>query len=84
MRGTYKPRNTFPQLPWSTLSKNARVLSDSKGNTLLVDGWYKYVRKAHYTADIIMALCWGLSCGFRNLLPYFYFFFFLGMIIHRC
>jgi hypothetical protein len=29
-------------------------------------------RKIHYTADIVMALCWGLACGFSSFLPYWY------------
>mmetsp|Transcript_7613 Transcript_7613/g.7480 ORF Transcript_7613/g.7480 Transcript_7613/m.7480 type:complete len:234 (-) Transcript_7613:27-728(-) len=82
LRGTYTPRNTFPQLPWGTL-ENPKYLDTEAGDKLLIDGWWKYARKIHYTADIIMAFVWGLSCGFGGILPYFYPFFFLGMIIHR-
>jgi Ergosterol biosynthesis ERG4/ERG24 family len=33
----------------------------------------KYLgRKIHYTMDVVMALCWGLSCGFSSFLPYWY------------
>jgi delta24(24(1))-sterol reductase len=31
----------------------------------------------------MIALVWGLSCGFGSFLPYFYVFFFTGMISHR-
>ena len=48
-----------------------------------IDGWWRYARKIHYTADIVLALSWGLICGFDNYLPYFYVTFFLGMILHR-
>ena len=78
----YIPRKTFPQLPWGTL-KNPKVLKTKNGGTLLVDGWWQYARKIHYTCDIVMALTWGLSCRFENVLPYFYVGFFTSMIIHR-
>lgn len=81
-RGTYVPRHTFPQLPWGTL-KEPRYLKTAKGDLLLIDGWYAYARKIHYTADIIMATTWGLCCGFSGLLPYLYPAFFIVMIVHR-
>jgi delta24(24(1))-sterol reductase len=81
-RGTYVPRRTFPQLPWGTL-KNPRVLKTVSGGTLLVDGWWAWARKIHYTADIVMAFTWALSCGFGGALPYLYPVFFLAMIVHR-
>ncbi len=82
LRGTFVRRRAFPQLPWGTL-QNPRYLETQSGSTLLVDGWWRYARKIHYTADIAMALSWGLICGFDNFLPYFYVTFFLGMILHR-
>lgn len=81
-RGTYVPRKTFPQLPWGTL-KNPKCFKTAHGNLLLIDGWWRYARKIHYAADVVMALSWGLICGFRNFLPYFYCIFFLLMIAHR-
>jgi Delta24(24(1))-sterol reductase len=79
---TYVKRNTFPQLPWGVID-NPKYLNTEHGNKLLVDGWYRYARKIHYTADILMALIWGMSCGYHHFLPYFYVCFFTGMIIHR-
>jgi delta24(24(1))-sterol reductase len=58
-------------------------LKTEVGSELLVDGWWKYARKIHYTSDIVMALTWALSTGFTGVLPYFYPAFFLGMIMHR-
>jgi delta24(24(1))-sterol reductase len=75
-------RNTFPSIPGSRI-ENPRYLTTAKGTPMLTDGWWKYARKIHYTMDVIMALCWGLSCGFNHFLPYFYVCFFLGMILHR-
>ncbi len=82
LRGTFVERKTFPQLPWGTL-KNPEVLQTACGDPLLVDGWYRYGRKIHYTADTVMAITWGLSCGFGSSLPYLYPLFFMSMIAHR-
>jgi len=57
--------------------------SEDGKKTLLVDGWYRYARKIHYTCDVFMASIWGMSCGFNNVLPFYYVFFFAGMIFHR-
>lgn len=81
-RGIFIKRLTFPQLPWGTL-KRPEVLKTVCGSDLLVDGWYRYARKIHYTADLTMAITWGLSCGFSGALPYLYPVFFAAMISHR-
>ena len=81
-RGTFIKRKAFPQLPWGTL-KSPRYIKTASGSMLLTDGWYRYGRKIHYSADTLMALTWGLSCGFSGILPYFYPIFFMGMIAHR-
>jgi delta24(24(1))-sterol reductase len=82
LRGTYKPRWTFPQLPWGTLT-NPEYIVSKDGSTLLTDGWFKYARKIYYFADFIMASSWGLSCGFSGFLPFFYPIFFGTMLTHR-
>jgi delta24(24(1))-sterol reductase len=75
-------RNTFPQLPWAQLKDPIRCIRTPKGD-LIVDGWYAFARKMQYTGDIMMALSWGLACGFGSSLPYFYVVFFIAMITHR-
>ena len=75
-------RGTFPQLPWNTIQEPVRCIITPNG-VLLVDGWYAFARKLQYTGDILMALSWGLACGFKSPLPYFYCLFFVCMIIHR-
>lgn len=75
------PRNTFPKVPWAILT-NPKFLKTPKGD-LLIDGWYAYARKMQYTGDILMALSWGLICGFSSSMPYFYALFFTCMILHR-
>lgn len=81
-RGTSIPRRAVPQLPWGTLH-NPRYLETRSGSKLLIDGWWRYARKIHYTADVAMALSWGLICGFDHALPYLYVSFFVVMIAHR-
>ncbi len=82
LNGSYVKRKAFPQLPWGTL-ENPRYLETEAGSKLLIDGWWRYARKIHYTADVAMALSWGLICGFENFLPYLYVVFFVVMILHR-
>ena len=82
MKGTFVKRNTFPQLPWGTIH-NPKLLKTEAGDPILIDGWWQYARKIHYTCDIVMATIWGLSCGFGGILPYYYPIFFFFMIRHR-
>jgi len=81
-RGTFVERNTFPQLPWGTLH-NPTYIKTKHGNKLLTGGWYGIARKIHYTADLVMALSWGLITGFDSFIPYFYVTFFIAVLIHR-
>ncbi|TVY15692.1 Delta(24(24(1)))-sterol reductase [Lachnellula arida] len=81
-RGTLVERKTFPQLPWQTV-KNPRTIKTKTGDSILVDGWYGYARKIHYTCDLYFALTWGLVTGFNSPFPWFYPVFFASMIVHR-
>lgn len=81
-QGTYVERNTFPQLPWGKLH-NPTYLVTKHGNKLLTGGWWGMARKVHYTADLIMALSWGLITGFESYIPYFYVTFFTAVLVHR-
>ncbi|KEG15279.1 sterol C-24 reductase [Trypanosoma grayi] len=74
-------RKSFPQLPWGYI-ENPRVVKSERGE-LFVDGWYRYARKLHYTADIIMATLWGVSCGFDSFIPFFYVCFFFSHLVDR-
>ncbi|KAK5117489.1 hypothetical protein LTR85_008874 [Meristemomyces frigidus] len=81
-RGYAQDRKTFPQLPWKSIP-NAQHIKTESGDSLLVDGWYKYARKIHYTCDLYFAFCWGLITGFNSPFPWFYPLFFSVMIVHR-
>lgn len=53
-------------------------------NKLLTSGWWGIARHSNYTGDLILSLAYSLACGFQHILPYFYFFFLLTLLIHRC
>ncbi len=82
LNGSYVKRKTFPQLPWATL-KDPDCMNTQAGSKLLVDGWWRYARKPHYTADALMATSWCLICGFDHFLPYVYVIFYVVVILHR-
>ena len=83
MSGAYVTRPwALPQLPNATI-ENPRFLRTERGSTLLVDGWWRYVRKPHYAADLCLAVLLCLPCGFGHFLPYFFACFFLPMLVHR-
>ncbi|KAL2862802.1 ergosterol biosynthesis ERG4/ERG24 [Aspergillus lucknowensis] len=81
-KGTFVKRKTFPQLPWQEI-RSPRTIETSCGEKILVDGWYGYARKVHYTCDVFFALSWGLITGFNSPFPWFYSVFFVVMIAHR-
>lgn len=83
LSGAYVDRPwAFPQLPNATL-QNPKYLTTAFGSALLMDGWWAYVRKPHYTADLCLAWLLCLPCGFTHFLPYFFVCFFLPMLVHR-
>ena len=59
------------------------MIDTEAGTALLVDGWWRYARKPHYTADLGMAFGWGAICGFHAVLPWAYFIFFVAVLTHR-
>ena len=81
LNGSYVPRRTFPQLPWSTL-ENPRHLRTAAGSRLLVDGSVALRAEAPLHRGRAH-VSWGLICGFDHFLPYFYAVFFVVMILHR-
>lgn len=52
------------------------------GSKLLTSGWWGVARHINYTGDWIMAIAYSLPCGMA-LIPYYYVFFFAGLLIHR-
>ena len=80
--GCYVYRTAPPQLPWQRI-ENPKFIKTSTGDSILMDGWYGYARKVHYTCDMVFALSWALITGFDSPFPWFYPVFFAAMIVHR-
>ena len=99
-QGTFKFRQTFPQLPWGTV-EHPTYIQTEHGNRLLTSGWWAYARKPvsflinrrfgvfilqiqNYTADWVQSFTWGLVVGTASPIPYFYSVFFITVLVHRC
>ncbi len=54
-----------------------------RGTKLLIDGWWGMARHINYLGDLILAISWGMPCAFETYITYGYFFFMLGLLLHR-
>lgn len=50
---------------------------------LLTSGWWGITRHANYLADLMQAFAMCATCGFTHILPWFYFCFLFGLLVHR-
>lgn len=50
---------------------------------LLTSGWWGVSRHMNYTGDILLSTCWGLCCGFGHILPHFYTFYIIALLVTR-
>ncbi|KAJ7585374.1 7-dehydrosterol-delta 7-reductase [Mycena floridula] len=52
-------------------------------NLLLCSGFWGTARHSNYIADIILSFAMCAPCGTKDILPYAYFIFMTGLLIHR-
>ncbi|XP_052593802.1 delta(14)-sterol reductase LBR [Peromyscus californicus insignis] len=76
-------KNAFRKNPSDPKLAHLKTIHTSTGKSLLVSGWWGFVRHPNYLGDLIMALAWSLPCGFNHVLPYFYVIYFTTLLVHR-
>ncbi|XP_061079458.1 delta(14)-sterol reductase LBR-like isoform X3 [Conger conger] len=76
-------KNTFRRNPSDPKVSYLRTIPTEAGRSLLVSGWWGFVRHPNYLGHLIMALAWSLPCGFNHLLPYYYLIYFTILLMHR-
>uniref|UniRef100_UPI00398F2585 delta(14)-sterol reductase LBR isoform X3 n=1 Tax=Pristiophorus japonicus TaxID=55135 RepID=UPI00398F2585 len=82
-RGANSQKNAFRRNPHDPKLAHLKTIPTATGKSLLVSGWWGFVRHPNYLGDLIMALAWSLPCGFTHILPYFYVIYFTCLLIHR-
>jgi Delta14-sterol reductase len=60
-----------------------RAIHTAHGPLLLTSGWWGLARHANYLGDLMMALAWCLTTGFRTPLTYFYVVYMMVLLVHR-
>ncbi|XP_053460022.1 delta(14)-sterol reductase LBR isoform X1 [Nycticebus coucang] len=76
-------KNAFRKNPSDPKLAHLKTIHTSTGKSLLVSGWWGFVRHPNYLGDLLMALAWSLPCGFNHILPYFYVIYFTMLLVHR-
>lgn len=64
-------------------AKHLKFLTSDKGNKLLVTGWWGTARHINYFGDWLLAWAYCFPTGFSTIFPYYFVFFFAGLLIHR-
>jgi delta14-sterol reductase/lamin-B receptor len=63
--------------------KPARYMETQRGTRLLLSGFWGRARHMNYLGDWMIALSWGLLCGFGSIIPYFYPIWFALLLLTR-
>lgn len=80
-----RQKNRFRRDPenCSIWGRPATYLDTERGTRLLTSGFWGMARHVNYLGDWMMALAWGLLCGFGSAIPYFYPAWFAFLLITR-
>jgi delta14-sterol reductase len=82
-RGSNGQKNDFRTDPNGPNVKHLKYIETKSGSKLLISGWWGIARHMNYLGDLLMALSWCLPCGVQSAVPYFYFVYFTGLLLHR-
>ncbi|GCB76856.1 hypothetical protein scyTo_0020519, partial [Scyliorhinus torazame] len=82
-RGANSQKNAFRRNPHDPKLAHLKTIPTATGRSLIVSGWWGFVRHPNYLGDLIMALAWSLPCGFNHIIPYFYIIYFTCLLVHR-
>ncbi|GAB1609699.1 delta(14)-sterol reductase-like [Argonauta hians] len=82
-RASNSQKNTYRRNPKDPSVVHLKTIATPTNRRLLVSGWWGMCRKPNYLGDIIMSICWSLTCGFGSIIPYFYPIYFIILLIHR-
>lgn len=64
-------------------TKHLKYITSKTGSKLLISGWWGAARHINYFGDWLVALSYCLPTGFTTPIPYYFIFFFAGLLIHR-
>lgn len=83
-RGANLQKNRFRDNPARPIwGKPPRIIITSRGNSLLLSGWWGFSRHMNYLGDFLMGVAWSLPTLFGSPLPYFYCTYFGILLLHR-
>ncbi|KAA0701634.1 Delta(14)-sterol reductase [Triplophysa tibetana] len=63
-------KDGFRRNPNDSAFSSLETIRSPSGQSLLVSGWFGWVRHPNYLGDIVMMFAWCLPCGFCSVLPY--------------
>jgi hypothetical protein len=83
-RGANRQKHKFRENPNKLIwGEEPKVIQTKAGSRLLISGFWGWARHINYLGDLVLAISWGMPCGFGSYIPYLYFFFMVGLLLHR-